>query len=204
MIYGYARCSTNESKQDIDRQKRDLLKMGVTDERYIYNEYESGAKTDRRQLNELLSVVKPGDTIVSTEVSRLSRSTKHLCEILEQVKSEKLCLQIGNFVVDCTKDEIDPMTKGMLMMWAVFAEMERDMISQRVKSGMENAKAKGKVLGRPKFRRDMIPDSFYKYYPLYKSGGISLTDLANILKCTRPTVYSYIAYAEKGEDDGKT
>lgn len=198
MIYGYARCSTNESLQDITRQKRELLKMGVTDERYIYNEYESGTKSDRKQLKELLSVVKQGDTIISTEVSRLSRSTKHLCEILDQVQTDKLCLQIGNFVVDCTKDEIDPMTKGMLMMWAVFAEMEHDMIRQRVISGLENAKAKGVKLGRHSFTREKIPDAFYRYYPMYKSGEFTLTALANILHCSRTTVYKYISYAEKG------
>jgi len=72
MVYGYARCSTNETKQDIDRQKRELKKMGVEDKN-IYFEYESGAKTDRIQLNRLLSVAKDKDTIVTTEVSRLTR-----------------------------------------------------------------------------------------------------------------------------------
>ena len=201
MIYGYARCSTNETLQDIDRQKRELMKMGVSDERYIYNEYESGSKTDRKQLNELLSVVKQGDTIVSTEVSRLSRSTKHLCEILDKVQSEKLCLQIGNFVADCTKDEIDPMTKGMLQMWAVFAEMEREMIRQRVISGIENAKAKGVRFGRKIFTKEDIPDAFYRYYPMYVSGEITLTALARILQCSRTTVYKYIDYAKRGKED---
>lgn len=197
MIYGYARCSTNETKQDIDRQKRDLMKMGVQEERYIYNEYKSGTKTDRRELNKLLfEVVKPGDTIAVTEVSRLSRSTKHLCEILEKVQADKLCLQIGNLVVDCTKDEIDPMTKGMIQMWAVFAEMEREMIRQRVISGIANARAKGIKLGRKEFTTDKIPNDFFKYYPMYKSGQLTVKAFAGILHCSRTTVYKYIKYAE--------
>ena len=81
MEYGYARCSTNETKQDIDRQKRELKKMGV-EEKNIYFEYESGAKTDRVQLGRLLGAVRDGDTVVTTEVSRLTRSTKQLCEII--------------------------------------------------------------------------------------------------------------------------
>lgn len=204
MVYGYARCSTNETKQDIDRQKRELLKMGVADERYIYYEYESGTKTDRKQLLELLSVVKSGDTIVTTEVSRLSRSTKHLCEILEQVQRDKLCLLIGNFRVDCTQDEIDPMTKGMIQMWAVFSEMEKDMIKQRVKSGMENAKAKGKQLGRPKLSKEKIPDNFYRYYEMYKSGSINVKELAGIFGCSRPKVYRYIKLVESPDDNLET
>ena len=63
---------------------------------------------------------------------------------MQLVQDKKIRLVIGNFIVDCRNDEIDPMTKGMLMIWGVFSEMECDIISQRVKSGMENAKAKGK------------------------------------------------------------
>lgn len=61
-VYGYCRCSTNESKQDINRQIRELKQIGV-DEKNIYWEYESGTKTDRIQLNRLLDVVQPQDTI---------------------------------------------------------------------------------------------------------------------------------------------
>ena len=103
-IYGYARCSTNEWLQDINRQKRELYRLGVTDEKYIYWEYESGAKVDRPELNKLLDVVQEGDTIIATEVSRLTRSTSHLCTLLELVKERKLKLIIGSFVVDCTQN----------------------------------------------------------------------------------------------------
>ena len=75
-IYGYARCSTNESKQDINRQIRELKELGATDET-IYFEHRSGTKRDRIEFNKLLDKVVPGDTIVTTEVSRLSRSTQH-------------------------------------------------------------------------------------------------------------------------------
>ena len=95
MIYGYARCSTNEERQDINRQKRELYTLGVTDEKYIYWEYESGMKDDRTEFNKLLDIVSEGDTIATTEVSRLTRSTKHLCEILQTVKDKKLTLNIG-------------------------------------------------------------------------------------------------------------
>ena len=175
-IYGYARCSTNEDLQDIDRQKRELKKMGVEDDKHIYWEYESGMKKDRAELQKLFDIVKPGDTIITTEVSRLTRSTSHLCEILEVIQDKKLCLIINSFKADCRNDEIDPMTKGMLMMWGVFAEMERDIISQRVKSGMQNAKAKGKKIGRPETTSDSLPDKFWKYYNQYQNKQINVSE----------------------------
>lgn len=144
MIYGYARCSTNEKMQDINRQVRELKQQGATDTT-IYLEYESGMKADRAELKKLLSVVQSGDTILATEVSRITRSTKQLCDIIELAKNKHIKLVLGTFIVDCSK-ELDPMTEGMLKMMGVFSELERNIISQRVKSGMENAKAKGKPL----------------------------------------------------------
>ena len=191
MIYGYARCSTNEHKQDIDRQKRELLKMGA--ER-IFWEYESGTKKNRQELNELLDIVKGGDTIVTTEVSRLTRSTIHLCEILQTIQEKKICLKIGTFVADCRSDDIDPMTKGMLMMWGVFAEMERDIICQRVRSGMANAKAKGKKVGRP---HSCLPKKFLNNYKEYVNGDLSVIEFAKRLNVSRQTIYRYIKEYQK-------
>ena len=90
-IYGYARCSTSEDRQDITRQIRDLMSMGISDEKYIFWEYESGTKKNRPELSKLLDIVKPGDTIAVTEVSRLTRSTSDLCNILAITKEKKLC-----------------------------------------------------------------------------------------------------------------
>ena len=197
MIYGYARCSTNEERQDINRQKRELYTLGVTDEKYIYWEYESGMKDARTEFNKLLDIVSEGDTIATTEVSRLTRSTKHLCEILQTVKDKKLTLNIGgSFVVDCSKGELDPMTEGMIKMWGVFAEMERNIISQRVKSGMKNARAKGKQIGRPPITMDRLPDKFWKYYQKYQAGEINVSEFARLLKCSRVTIYKYLSMVE--------
>ena len=178
MIYGYARCSTNEKQQDIQRQIRELKQQGATEET-IYFEYESGMKVDRIQLKRLLNTVKSGDTILATEVSRFTRSTKQLCDIIEFAKERHIKLVLGSFIVDCSK-ELDPMTEGMLKMMGVFSELERNMISQRVKSGMENARLKGKKIGRPMTTLDTIPNIFYKYYPVYKEGKINKKEFSNI------------------------
>lgn len=195
-IYGYCRCSTNEEKQDINRQKRELYKLGVTEDKNIYWEYESGTKNDRVEFNKLLDIVEETDTICATEVSRLTRSTSYLCEILNVVQSKHLRLVIDSFVIDCRTNEIDPMTKGMLMMWGVFAEMERDIISQRVKSGMANAIAKGKKIGRPTTTIENIPASFMKYYPMYKNKSINLTEFAKLAELSRNSIYKYADIVE--------
>ena len=197
MIYGYARCSTNEELQDINRQIRELKQLGAEEES-IYREYESGMKNDRVELQRLLSVVEAGDTIVATEVSRITRSTKQLCEIIEFVKDKHIRLVLGSFVVDCTR-ELDPMTEGMLKMMGVFSELERNIISQRVKSGIQNAKAKGVPIGRPATSEDRIPSSFFKYYPKYKRGEINKAEFARLCSVSYPTIFKYIALVEGRE-----
>lgn len=191
MVYGYARCSTNESKQDIDRQKRELKALGVKQSN-IYFEYGSGTKADREQWLLLMNKVQKGDTIISTEVSRITRSTKQLCDIIDKAREIGLKLVIGSFVVDCTNDKLDAMTEGMLKMMGVFAEMERNIISERVKSGMANAREKGSKIGRPETTADKIPSVFMKYYPKYRKGEMNVTELSRLCKMSRTTVYKYI------------
>lgn len=211
MIYGYCRCSVDADRQDITRQVRELKELGAVDST-IYKEYESGTKEDRAKLKDLLGKVQSGDTIVATEVSRITRSTKQLCDILELAQEKKLKLILGGFVVDCTKGEMDPMTEGMLKMMGVFAEMEKNMISQRVKSGIANAKAKGKQIGRKETTYDDIPQVFFKHYPKYAQGleekakgiankdrkGINISELSRLCKMSRTTVYKYIKIIENG------
>lgn len=198
MIYGYARCSTDEEKQDIDRQIRELKKMGASDDT-IYFEYISGSKIKRPQLQRLLNNIAEGDTICCTEVSRITRSTAQFCDIIGIAKDKKLKLALGSMVLDCTQGNDDAATKAMLMMWAVFAEMERDMISERVKSGIANAKAKGAIIGRPTMTVTDLPQQFLKYYPLYKEKKITAVDLANLSGLSRQTVYNYFRIIKNSE-----
>lgn len=115
------------------------------------------------------------------------------------VKENKLCLVIDTFKVDCRGEIIDPLTKGMLMMWGVFAEMERDIISQRVKSGIENAKEKGIKVGRPTTKKDTIPKDFLRYYPDFSSGKINKKELASLTGFSRPTVIKYIKIIQEND-----
>ena len=89
MKAGYARCSTNESRQDIERQVRELKQAGAET---VYLEYEHGDAAVKEQLSLLLEQAQAGDTIITLEVSRLARSTKQLCEIIEAISRKQLCL----------------------------------------------------------------------------------------------------------------
>ena len=190
MKTGYARCSTNESKQDIERQVRELKQAGA--ER-VFLEYEHGDAVIKEQLSLLLEQAQAGDTIITLEVSRLARSTKQLCEIIEIIKAKHLRLVIvGSITVDCSNGEIDPMTNAFIQMSGVFAELELRIIRSRVRSGMANAKAKGAKIGRPQATADDIPAVFLRHYPAYKNKQLNVSELARVCDLSRTTVYKYI------------
>lgn len=192
-VFGYCRCSTNETKQDIERQKRELREMGASIET-IFFEYESGTKIDRPELLKLLAAVQHGDTIVTTEVSRITRSTKQLCDIIDLCREKHLKLIIKNSIsIDCTSGEIDPMTEAFLQMAGVFAQLERNMTVNRIKSGLANAKAKGIRLGRPPLIADMVPRKVVDNLNRYQAGLFSKSDYAKICGISRPTLDKYIA-----------
>ena len=194
MKYGYARCSTCEDKQDIDRQIRELKAAGADE---VVFEYEHGDAKLKKNLSMLLDTVQEGDTIITLEVSRLTRSTQQLCEIVEAIKAKRLCLVIvGSITVDCRNGQIDPMSQAFVQMSAVFAELELSIIRARVKSGMQNAKAKGKKVGRRPTTKDDIPAIFYKHYPTYIAGKMNVSELARICELSRPTVYKYLRLLE--------
>lgn len=195
MKHGYARCSTNESKQDIERQVRELKAAGAES---LFVEYEHGDADDKKQLALLLERATPGDTIITTEVSRLSRSTKQLCEIIDRIQKQKLRLEIlGSITIDCRSGALDPMTKAFLQMSGIFAELELSMIRARVRSGMANAKAKGAKIGRPQVTAEEIPSVFYRHYPAFKKGSLNVSELARVCNLSRTTVYKYISLLER-------
>jgi len=192
--WGYARCSTNEDKQDITRQIRELKAAGAEE---VIFEYEHGDAKVKKNLQLLLDSAEAGDTIITLEVSRLSRSTKQLCGIIDIIKEKHLRLIIvGSITIDCRNGDIDPMSKAFLEMSGVFAELELSMIRARVKSGMQNAREKGKRLGRRPTTKDDIPPLFYKHYPAYISGTLNVSELARICGLSRPTVYKYLNLIE--------
>lgn len=197
-IKAYVRCSTNETRQDLDRQVKEI-RDAVGKDAHIdfYKEFEHGDAAVKKELNKLFADIQSGDTIIVTEVSRLSRSTKQLCSLIDTVREKRLCLRIiGSVTIDCRNGEIDPMTKAFLQMAGVFAELELSMTSARIKSGLANRRAKGQTLGRPVLTMDTLPDVFFKHLPLFREKKISKTEFARLVDVSRPTLDKYIGIVD--------
>lgn len=194
MNYGYARCSTNETKQDINRQVRELKEAGAEE---IFLEYEHGDSKIKKQQRALFETATEGDTIITLEVPRLARSTKQLCEIIDLIHEKHLRLQIvGSITLDCRNGKCDPMSEAFLQMAGVFSQLELAMIRARVRSGMENARAKGANIGRPQSTKEDIPSIFLRHYPSLKSGKLNVSELARVCDLSRTTVYKYVSLLE--------
>ena len=194
MTYGYARCSTNETKQDINRQVRELKTAGADT---LFLEYEHGDSKIKSQQEAMFAQAQAGDTILTLEVPRLARSTQQLCEIIERVREKRLRLVIiGSITLDCREGRADPMSEAFLQMAGVFSQLELSMIRERVRSGMANARAKGKQIGRPQTTKDSIPAIFLRHYPAYKSGQLNITELSRVCDLSRTTIYKYISLLE--------
>ena len=191
MNYGYARCSTNESRQDIDRQVRELKAAGAEE---IFLEYEHGDAAVKKQQQTLFDTAQEGDTVITLEVPRLARSTKQLCEIIEIINAKHLRLVIvGSITMDCRNGHADPMTEAFLQMAGGFSQLELAMIRARVKSGMANARAKGASIGRPRTTVDDVPPVFLRHYPAYRNGKINVSELSRECNISRTTAYKYLS-----------
>ena len=185
MNRGYSRCSTNEGKQDINRQVRELKEAGAD---VVYMEYEHGDAKVKSQQQAMFAEAEPGDTIIVLEVSRLARSTQQLCEIIERIREKRLRLVIvGSITLDCCDGQADPMSEAFLQMAGVFSQLELAMIRARVRSGMANAAAKGARIGRPQVTVDNIPATFLRHYPTFKKGQLNVSELARVCDLSRTT-----------------
>ena len=194
MTYGYARCSTNETKQDINRQVRELKAAGAEE---IFLEYEHGDCKVKPQQEAMFAAAAQGDTIIALEVPRLARSTQQLCQIIDLVRERHLRLVIlGSITLDCRNGHADPMSEAFLQMAGVFSQLELAMIRERVRSGMANAKAKGQKIGRPQTTKEAIPATFLRHYPSYKNGHLNLTEFARVCDLSRTTIYKYLSLLE--------
>jgi DNA invertase Pin-like site-specific DNA recombinase len=188
-IYGYARCSTGETRQDIERQTRELTAQGASQ---IFSEYISGTAEGKPELGKLLAATNPGDTIIATEVSRLGRSIHQLCHTLESIQDKQAKLVCGALSLDFTTGKPDPMTRAMFCMMGIFAELERGVTIERIRSGIANAKSKGTPMGRPRKTVAQIPEAVTALLPEYQAGKLSKTECAKKAGIARPSLYKYL------------
>jgi putative DNA-invertase from lambdoid prophage Rac len=154
---GYLRVSTD--RQDLENQRLEIEKYckanSLTVDDYLQIEISSRKTTKERRIDELLSRLSRADTLIVSELSRLGRSVGELCRIVDSLikKQVRLVVIKQNMVIN---GKHDMASKTMVTMFALFAELERDLISERTKMGLAVAKAKGKKLGNPNLPKDNL------------------------------------------------
>ena len=179
MTFGYARVSTQE--QNLDRQ---LDSLKNCDE--IIQEKITGTKKDRPELNRLLDKLRTGDILIVADLTRLSRSTKDLFALVEQIEAKGANIKS---IKESWLDTTTPQGKLMFTMMAGISQFERDLISQRTLEGLASARARGRVGGR---REKLDPKKKKAIYEIYKANTTLTSDICAMFKITKPTMYKAI------------
>jgi len=184
MLIGYARVSTSD--QTLNLQKDALEKIGCTK---IFTDTASGAKAERKGLEEALGYVRQGDTLVVWRLDRLGRSLKHLIETITDLNNRKIGFK-------SIQENIDTTTSGGKLVFHIFgalAEFEREIIRERTKAGLQAARARGRKGGRPKL---LTGKKAAHLQELYNNKNNSISEICNTLNISRATLYRYIKTAE--------
>jgi len=187
MKVGYIRVSTTE--QNTARQESLMESLGVEK---IYIEKISGKDKKRPQLQEMMSFIREGDTLIVESISRFARNTRDLLDLVEQLKKKKV-----EFV--SKKENIDtstPTGQFMLTVFGAMAQLERDTILERQREGIEEAKKLGKYKGRKPIAVD--ENLFAEQYRLWKNGETQPKYMMRVLGLKPATFYRRVkAYEEK-------
>lgn len=190
----YLRIST--SKQDLDNQKLAILdytnKQGIKIDHFIQHQVSSQKSTKERRIDQLLSELKAGDTLIVCELSRLGRSLGQIVQIVDTlVKNQVKFISLKENLHLVGVQNIQ--SKVTVAMFGLFAEIERDILSQRTREGLAAAKAKGKKLGRPKGALGKSKlDGKEDEIKLLLSKSVSKTSIAKILNVSRTALYGFI------------
>ena len=195
-VFGYARCSTTEKRQDIERQVTELYAMGA---QTVVQEFDSGGKPGRERLAELVAAIGDGDTLIATEVSRVTRSLHHLCDVIDLARAKSLLLRFGTLEFDFDCGRIDAFKLAMLQIMGVFAELERNLTTERINSGLALAKSNGVKLGRPKKSAAEVPVVVRRHWQAFVDGSITVAEYAKLAGLSRPTMYKYVRLLRQEE-----
>lgn len=179
MIFGYARVSTED--QSLNMQLDAFKNYGVDE---VFEEKITGTKKERPQLDRMLDKLRKGDKVVVYKLDRISRSTKHLIELTELFESKGV-----EFV--SIQDKIDTSTamgRFFFRTMASIAELERDIISERTKAGLEAARARGRKGGRKATSKSKVEQAL----TLYDSKKYTVPEITEMTGVSKTTLYKYI------------
>ena len=185
MRIGYARVSTRD--QNLDLQVDALRAAGC--ER-IYQDVTSGAKTARPALDELFGQVRAGDVLVIWKLDRMGRSLKHLVEMVGDLIDRKVGLLSLNDPIDTTSAQ----GRFVFNLFASLAEFERELIRERTNAGLEAARSRGRIGGRPKGLSPQAEATAVAAETLYRARKLSVVAIAQRLHVSKSTLYSYLRH----------
>jgi len=179
-LIGYARVST--VGQSLENQIDLLEEYGCT---RIFQEKQSGSKSDREALKQALEYMRKGDKLIVTKIDRLARSVKDLHNIASQLEDRGVGLVF-------LKEQIDfssPSGKLMFTMLGAIGEFERDLINERTAEGRERAKKQGKHMGRPGQPSKNLERAL-ELFANREESGISVNDIVKMTGVPRSTIYA--------------
>ena len=198
MIYGYARVSATD--QSLDRQLM-LLREYIFEERYIIIDKATGKDFKRKGYNTLVGtsdtapLLHEGDMLIVTSLDRLGRNYTEIKEqwsiITNILKADIKILDMPLLDTSQTTDTLDKkfIIDLVLQILSYTAEKERENIKERQRQGIDAARAKGKVLGRPKIE---YPDQWNEVYLKWINGEITAVQAMNVLNMKRTTFYKLV------------
>lgn len=176
MNFGYARVSTDG--QNLARQLEALGAAGVEK---IYCDKISGAKVERPELDAMLSQLRRGDTVTVLSFDRLARSTKQLLDIADDLQRRGVDLISLHESIDTTT----PQGRCFFTVTSAFAEMERELIKERQREGIEIAQREGRMKGRPRADADKLSAAI----GLFEKGELSVSAIEKATGVSRSTIY---------------
>jgi DNA invertase Pin-like site-specific DNA recombinase len=190
MLFGYARVSTKE--QNIERQLIQLKDAGCG---VIYQDKMTGANLERTELQDLLSILKQGDEILVTDLTRISRSTKDLFELVEIIKGNGAALRsLKDTWLDTRSN--NPYSEFLLTIMAGVNQLERDLLKMRQREGIELAKKEGKYRGRVKKYHKKHAGINYAL-KLYIEGEMTVNQICEITSVSRAAMYRKVKEVEQ-------
>lgn len=178
---GYARVSTSE--QNIQTQI-DLLKAEGCDK--IYTDVASGVREDRQGLKEMLSFLREGDIVIVYKLDRIFRSLKNMIELIEVFNQKKVLFK------SITEPAFDTTTangKFLIQIFGAVAEFERNLIKERTKAGIEGARRRKKLLGRPKGSKKETIEKYQYAMHLYENKNIPIDKACKQAGIAKTTFY---------------
>ena len=177
MIYGYARVSTQD--QNLDRQIDQLLKSEC---KVIYKEKITGATMNRAELKKLLDIIQKGDTIVIPDLTRLSRSTKDLFELVEIIEKKGASIKS---LKETWLNTTTPDGRMFFTIMAALSQFEKDLISQRTREGLAAAKKRGHIGGR----QQKLTDNEIRLLIQFHNEGNSMNECIKKFNISKSTFY---------------